>query len=299
MIGRTHVSRRSLAGVTASVNDKSTPGQPMYRANFLSTLRGVNLPQPVRDVAISFLVEVDQRLPGRLKGLFLHGSICWGEFFPNSDIDFVALWDEVPAGPELRILRDAHEATNVLHPELVFDGFHCTSVDLARPPAHVAHRPVFYQSAFDPEGTLDINLVTWHELAERAISIRGDLPPIHTDMTSLMDFTRTNLDTYWRDAIKQIEAAGVEAVGENDPSIAQIGLGPARLHHLLSRMALTSKSGAGHYLRSLDPRWAKIAREAVRLRERPDTPSLYNNLAERGQDAYDQLTWIVRDGTSR
>ena len=44
---------------------------------------------------------------------------------------------------------------------------HCTAADLTASPAQIPHRPVFYQDAFDPEGTIDINLVTWHELAER------------------------------------------------------------------------------------------------------------------------------------
>ncbi len=258
----------------------------------------VTLPPPVREVTDCFLAELDRRLPGRLIGLFLHGSLCWGEFFPGSDIDFAAVWDRLPAGADHQQLRAAHESTLARHPTVIFDGFHGTVDDLAAPPTRVAQRPVFFQGAYDIEGGAGLNLVTWHELAERAVIIRGPLPPVHTDLPALLAFSRDNLDTYWRDAIRQIEEAGVAAVGRHDDSVAWISLGVARLHHLLARRTLTSKSGAGHYLCDLDPRWTKLGREALRLRERPDSPSRYDDLTQRGQDTYDLLTWIVRDGTA-
>jgi hypothetical protein len=259
----------------------------------------MTLPAPVAEITSDFLAEVDRRLPGRLTGLFLHGSICWGEFFPGSDVDFVGLWDGLPSGADLDLLRAAHEATMCHFPAPVFDGFHCTSADLAGSPALIAHRPVFYESAFDAEGTIDINLVTWHELAERGIVVRGQLPAIRTDINELLDYTRTNLGTYWRGCITDIEKAGIEAVGEHDESVAWVGLGPARLHHLLTTSELTSKSGAGRYVRDiLDARWNKIAREALRLRETPRSPSLYDDAGRRGRDVYDLLTWLVEDATA-
>jgi len=248
-------------------------------------------------VTSHFLSEVDARLPGRLTGLFLHGSICWGEFFTDSDIDFVAVWDQLPIGADLELLQTAHKSAHARYPDPIFDGFHCTASDLAAPPTNLDNRPAFYRSAFNPVGTIDINLVTWHELAERAITIRGRLPPTYTDLPALLEFTRNNLDTFWRDAIQQIETAGIESVGQHDPSIVMVTLGSARLHHLLTRHTLTSKSGAGHYVCNLDPRWKRIGQEALRLREQASRPSLYDDDTDRGQDAYDLLTWIVQNGT--
>ena len=256
------------------------------------------LPKPVQDVTAAFTEEVDRRLPGGLTGLFLHGSICWSEFFPGSDIDFVGMWDELPAGADLDHLRDAHEATLTRFPSLVFDGFHCTAADLAGSPAEIASRPVFYEGAFDPQGRIDINLVTWHELADRPVVVRGDVVEVHTDLPTLMASTRENLNTYWRDALRQIDDAGAEAVGEQDSAIAWVALGAPRLHHLLTQGVLTSKSGAGRYvIEALDPRWVQIAREALRLRETPDRPSLYNDMGQRGRDMRDLLAWIIEDAT--
>lgn len=240
--------------------------------------------------------EVDRRLPGRLTGVFLHGSLCWGEFFPGSDVDFVGMWDEVPTGPDLDRLREAHEATRSQVPTVVYDGFHCTADDLAVSPTHIISRPVFYEGCFDPRGRIDINLVTWHELAASPVSVRGDVPKVHTDLPALIASTRDNLATYWRETLRQIDDAGAEAVGEDDSAIVWVTLGAPRLHHLLTKGALTSKSGAGRYvIESLDPRWTPIAREALRLRETPSTSTLYVDLGQRGRDIRDLLSFIVED----
>ncbi|MEU4243330.1 hypothetical protein [Actinoplanes sp. NPDC026619] len=257
----------------------------------------MTLPTTVSELTTAFLREVDARLPGRLVGFFLHGSICWGEFFAGSDIDFVGLWDELPSGDDLELLRAAHEATKARFPAPEFDGFHCTAADLAASPA--GRRPVYFRSEFDPAGKLDINQVTWHELAERGVTIRGELPAVYTNLTELLDFTRNNLDTYWRGVDEQVEQAGLEALGRHDDSVSFVGLGPARLHHLLVTKELTSKSGAGRYVRDrLDPRWNLIARESLRLREEPGSASLYNDPVQRGRDTAELLRWLIDDGLS-
>ncbi|WP_427888460.1 hypothetical protein ACQHIV_34655 [Kribbella sp. GL6] len=250
----------------------------------------MTLPAAVVDLTDRFLAEVDSRIPGRLTGLFLHGSICWGEFFPGSDVDFVAVWDDVP---EDAVLREVHEAAKA---ELTFDGFHCTAADLAADPSTLGTRPVVFQGAFDPAGSTDVNLVTWHELAERAVVVRGELPPVYTNLDDLIAYTRTNLDTYWRGIADRIATADLATAGRNDAAVAWVALGAPRLHHLLTTRTLTSKSGAGRYvLDSLDPRWHQLAREALAIRETPGTPTTYNTPTERAEDVRDLLAWILRN----
>ncbi len=125
------------------------------------------------------------------------------------------------------------------------------------------------------------------------------MPTVHTDLPALLDFTHGNLDTYWRGLSEQVEAAGARQVGVNDGAVAWLGLGAARLHHLRTG-ELTSKSGGGHYvLDHLDPRFATIALESLRLREDPASPTLHANAEQRGRDVHDLLCWLVGDGTRR
>lgn len=185
-------------------------------------------------------------------------------------------------------------------PAATFDGFHCTPEDLASDATTIGRRPAFYQGAFDAAGRIDINPVTWHELAERPVIVRGTVPRVRTDMEQLTSFTRHNLDTYWRTLMEQIDEEGLATVGEQDEAIAWVVLGAARLHHLLTQGGSTSKSGAGRYIiEHLDHRWTPIANEALRIRESPESPGLHEDLARRGHDMHDLLAWLVEDGTTR
>lgn len=251
------------------------------------------IPATVQAVTDTFLDEADARLPGRLTGLFLHGSLCWGEFFEGSDVDFVGLWGRLPEGADLQALEQAHLATRRRHPRTVFDGFHVTAEDLARPPAEVGGRPVFFRSHFTARGGLDINPVTWHELAERGLVVRGSLPPIRCEREELRAYTAANLDDYWRGELVRVVADGPTAAGSAE-NVAWVTLGVARLRHLLDTGGLTSKSGAGRYvLERLAPRWHRLAAEALRVREGQPGDPLYDDPAARGRDLIAFLTWAL------
>jgi hypothetical protein len=120
---------------------------------------------------------------------------------------------------------------------------------------------------------------------------------VHTDLDALLAFTRDNLGSYWTPFLAQLDEAGPADVGALDWATAWAVLGVARLHHLLARRELTSKSGAGRYiLDALDRRWHRVAHEALAIREEPGAASNYDDLTERGLDVRNFLAWGIEDG---
>ncbi len=261
----------------------------------------MGLPDIVLTTATTLASSITTSSPGLLQALYLRGSLCWGEWFPSSDLDFTAVLTRRPDERDLSVLEAVHEAINE-SVDFNVDGFYCIDDDLRRSPRLCPPLPVAHERRFSPTGTLDVNPVSWHELSERGITIFGKTPgelEIYTDEAELRAFTRDNLATYWRGIGRQLQA-GWFLAGRKDETAAWCVLGVARLHHLLATGELTSKSGAGRYiLERLDPRWHPIAREALRAREAPGAPTAYTSLTDRGRDTRDFVLWAVEDGLAR
>lgn len=276
------------------------PPEPLPSGpRIMPRLAAVVTPPEVVAITDAFIKRVNESAPGLLRGLYLHGSLCWGEFFHDSDIDFVAVLAHPPTPADLSALDATHAHLRARFPNRRFEGFHCQPGDLARHPAELGPLPVHAEGVFQAEGHSDVNLVTWHELAERGVRQLGGLPTVHTDLGALLDFTHDNLTAYWRPLLGRAIDAGDATVGASDDAIVWITLGIARLHHLLATRELTSKSGAGRYvLEVLDDRWHRLAVEALALRERPGTPTTYDDPAARGRDVREFLAWTIDDGLS-
>ncbi|SJN21092.1 aminoglycoside adenylyltransferase domain-containing protein [Luteococcus japonicus] len=254
------------------------------------------LPEVVRQICASFNHAIHNTSEDLLVGLYLRGSLCWGEFFPSSDVDFTAVLSRRPGVHDLQALESAHTQIWFEFPEHDFDGHHVVLEDLHHPPADCPHVPCAHAGTFTAAGLQDVNPVSWAELSQRGIRVTGRDPQrlgIAHDQDRLLAYSRKNLDRYWGRTAKELKLGWMLA-GRRDDAIAWCTLGVARLHHLLATGELTSKSGAGRYiLDELDERWHPLAAEALRIRERPDEPSTYRSHSQRGKDARDFVAWCV------
>src|SRR4051794_14956079 len=107
----------------------------MHPARASDRGRSVWPPGEVRQVTSLFLDLVDEAAPGMVDGLYLHGSLGFGEWYAGrSDIDFVAVVTHRPDASETRLLRDLHVRVGDTFTGIPFDGSHVTWADLARPP---------------------------------------------------------------------------------------------------------------------------------------------------------------------
>ncbi|MGH3157974.1 MAG: DNA polymerase subunit beta [Streptosporangiaceae bacterium] len=258
------------------------------------------LPQAVPDITGMFLTSIDARAPGLVEGFYLVGSLGFGgEFFPGSDIDFVAVLARRPGGTDLDALEAAHAEVRAAHPSPLFEGIHLVAADLAGPPARCPDLPYVHEGKFERAGRFSVNPVTWHELARHGITVRGPAltgAGVWTDDRALWEYSRGNLTSYWVKVGEVLVAMPREA---SSPEMAVwCVLGVSRLHHLLATGTLTSKSGAGWYaLEAFEPRWHPIIREALRAREQPGAVSAYaGDGTSRGRQATDFTAMAIEAG---
>src|SRR5580704_16166960 len=107
------------------------------------------LPKAVPDIAGMFLTTIDERAPGLVTGLYLHGSLGFGgEFFPGSDLDFVAVLARRPDETDLGALQAAHAEVRAAHPSPLFEGIHLAAADLAAAPARCPDLPYSHEGKF-------------------------------------------------------------------------------------------------------------------------------------------------------
>ncbi|MCX4744296.1 hypothetical protein OG455_01995 [Kitasatospora sp. NBC_01287] len=247
-----------------------------------------SLPPEVRRTTSTFLAAIDETAPGLVEGLYLHGSLGFGEFYADrSDIDFVAVLAERPDEAALAALATAHRVVRERCPGPYFDGFHLLRADLGRSPEQCPDVPCVKDATFTEADRFDVSPVTWHELARHGVTVRGPVltgTEVWTDDAALRAFSHANLADYWAGAVQELTE---DPAGAATPLAAEwCVLGVSRLHHLLATGALTAKSAAGRYaLTAFEPRWHPIVTEALRVREAAGTPSAYaGDEARRGRE---------------
>lgn len=258
------------------------------------------LPGPVHQVCDLFLSLADEALPGLVEGLYLHGSLGFGEWYDGrSDVDFVAVLGRRPDDATVGRLREVHEEVSSTFQRPAFDGFHVTWEDLARPPYDCPDVPCTQGGYFHDAARIDVHPVTWHELARHGVVLRGPAPAdvdIWTDDAELRRYTHENLATYWREEADLLAKFPAEA-GKPD-IVSWCVLGVSRLHHLLATGALTSKTGAGRYAMSrFGERWRPIVTEALALRVTGGSSGYYEGAPDRrAEDTIAFTDMVVRDG---
>jgi hypothetical protein len=260
----------------------------------------MSLPAEVTAVTGRFLDLIDASAAGLVTGLYLRGSLAFEEYFPGqSDIDFTAVLAERPGADQLTALASAHAAVHDEYPGPHFDGFHLLRADLAGRPEECPDLPCMFDGSFRPAGRFDVNPVSWHELARRAVAIRGPAVTdgdVWTDDEALRAYSHGNLTSYWAGIAERLRWGPDAAV--TPWAVAWCVLGVSRLHHLLATGALTSKSGAGRYaLTAFGPRWQPIVREALRVRERPADVSQYEDDPDsRSRDTREFTSMAIESG---
>jgi hypothetical protein len=241
----------------------------------------------VEDVVGRYLELVDAALPGRVDGLYLVGSVAYGDFQPHtSDVDFVALTPSPLTGAEVAALGAVHAALHPRKRRPWFDGHYATRADLLTDPRRMtAPLPAAHEGKVRPSTP---SVIEWATFAQGVVTMRGDPPRVWSVPGAAAEFSRQNVEDYWvgRWLRRQRGTRPVAAISLSAWGVAWGVLGVARMHHTVITDRIVSKSAGGHHaLEAFDPRWAPIVREALRIRLRDGSRRRYANPLARRNEA--------------
>jgi hypothetical protein len=221
------------------------------------------LPEPVRQVTAHYLTLAEERVPGVVEGLYLLGSLGWGEWYDGrSDVDFLAVTGE---RPDPAPLHELHAELGQAFPRPWFSGSYVTWSDLGRSPARLPAVPGILEGAWRDAGP-GPSPVEWHQLAHHGIRVHGpavqDLD-VRADEQELRRYSHRNLTEYWAPLLTQLEEDR-ERAGRPDV-VEWFVLGIPRLHHVVATGTQTSKDGAGHHALEVfgKQRWRPVVAEAL------------------------------------
>ena len=240
---------------------------------------------------------VDDKLPGRIRGLYLHGSLALDDYRPGrSDIDFVAVSDTALESSEIERLRQVHIELRRTLPAPKLDGVYLTWPALAAAPVGLS-APYCLRGQFEPSGDFGINPVTWWTLHRHPLALRGPAKPVvHHDDQMLRQWCRDSLQSYWGVYVRYARGYGVYRLSSLSRETIVWGvLGVARPHVTIRTGNMISKTAAGEYALDVFPsRWSAIVREAIAGRGGSDRSS-YRNIFARRRDALAFMEYVISD----
>jgi len=222
----------------------------------------------------AYLEIIDDVAPGLVEGLYVVGSFALGDWVSGcSDVDVVVVTAEPATDEDAGSLRTVHALLAERQPLPHVDGPYLAWGDLVVEPATGLHRPWSLGHEFRHDGDcFEINPITWWQLANVAVTVRGPDPAtlgIPADVDARVRFVVDNLASYWTDVAGDVERACGEHPGRafDAASLVWCVLGPLRLHRTAFHGDVVSKSDAGrHGLLELPSEFHAVIERALAAR---------------------------------
>lgn len=245
------------------------------------------LSAPVQTSTFGFLSMLDERLPGRLTGLYVVGSAALGDYSERvSNLDLVAVSDEAWADPDLAVAVASHSVLKAPRPPLVA---YLSARDLTCDP-RTLDRPCYQGS--DRVGSPElVNPFTWQILATGALDLRGpDLPRLWEDPTTVAPWASDRLQSIWAPQVPRLGRLGAMWLRRR---VSSVVLEVSRLAVAARTGNALSKTEAARILEPQVPgRFRRILADAVGYRSGGRT-SMYWGPLERKQNAVELVRELV------
>jgi hypothetical protein len=256
-----------------------------------------SLPAEVVIVMSAYLRLVDARLPGRVSGLYLVGSLALDDYRSGqSDIDFVTVIDPGFTPSELTQLKQIHNELRRARKSPTLDGVYVTWSELRAEPKELA-APYCLNGRFFPSGGFAANPVTWSTIFRHPVPMRGPAnPAIWRDDKALRRWCRENLRSYWADWVYKARNRFAQRLYSYSHQAVIWGvLGVTRLHATIKTGEIISKTAAGAYaLEAFPAQWSAIVEDALGGRLGPPAVSRYGVFARR-RDALAFMEYVISD----
>lgn len=261
----------------------------------------VNVSNQVARVVEDYLGDLLATVPALVDGVYLTGSVALGDFHPAwSDIDFVTVLHDRPTPAQQSLLADVHERVTARHRRPRLDGYYLRWVDLASPPDWSATLGLQAHEGILHAGRNWVPpILLWHELHDHGLHVYGPSLEEHEiarDPSALrqwcLDSIAQHWTPWWFRTARLWSTAGWGSLGGWAPASGVLGV--ARVHYTLTSGHVTSKCGAGEWALAIsEPEWRRLLEECLRIRNRPDKPSLYRNPFRRRREALDFMDLLL------
>ncbi len=225
------------------------------------------------EIVDRYVRAIDDGAPGLLTGFYLTGSIALGDYRAGrSDVDGVATLSRELTPADVTALRHVHEAVLPDAPHV--DVVYLTADAFSSQPAARQRAPHSFEHSFRPDAPCaQLSPVTWAEVADYAVTVRGETPAslgITSDAAGLDAWVRGNLDSYWRGHGAEARVMVADIDGDMPLTFVEMlawsVLGPPRLLYTITTGEITSKTVAGAWAAVRFPPYADLIDRCVRFR---------------------------------
>ena len=258
-------------------------------------------PQEAISILEFFKKSLQKEVPGLIEGLYVYGSATLGDYqVGRSDLDFVAFSCQNLNQDELLRLAGIHNRLNQQFPHSKLNGLYLDWSNLGKPARQSSPGPGYFNGRMLPATREEMNLITWFQLKNNALSLLGPDPqrlPFKVNAEDMLTELHGNLAAYWEPWLLRHQSwyrPQYWLLVFFGQKVEWSVLGISRLYYTFKTGAITSKSGAGKYcLEVLPEEYHQILREALNIRQGKGS-SLYSGKVARAKAALEYLRSVIK-----
>jgi predicted nucleotidyltransferase len=256
------------------------------------------LPEIADTIISEYLKLFDKLLPEVMEGFYVYGSAATGDFrSERSDIDFIAIVKNGLTYEQIDKLQLIHSSIQLKYKKPELNGFYITTDQLGLPKGKIKPVTYFYEGKVHDRGHFELNLVTWYQLKNSAITIRGASANelgFTVNWNDLIAEMKNNMNTYWKEWIrKSSRLFSRDFILLLSPERVEWGvLGVARQFYSFSEGGIVSKTDAGKWaLTKVPEKYYKILQEALNIRS--GGKRTYSSRFRRRKDTLEFMNYIL------